>query len=66
MLLLPSSKPFTPKFKEYILTTNWREKYITDKWELVVSFILVSYEKPSSPYCVMYNIYGEAEGEIWN
>ena len=51
----PGLNPFTPKFKKYILPTFLKRNVWAREWELVVqsSFIWVSYEKTSSPYCVM-------------
>ena len=49
----PPVNHFTPKFEKYILPTFYREMY---KWcNLVVQsfFVWISYEKPSSLYCVM-------------
>ena len=47
--------PFTPKFKEYYtFSQNWQYNHLS-----------VSYEKPSSSYCMMLYS-GKVAGEIWN
>ena len=47
--------PFTPKLKKYILPTFSREMYKwgSENWYKNLRSIWVSYEKPSSSYCVM-------------
>ena len=52
---MKSINPFTPKLKKYILSTFWREMYKwgSENWYKNHLLIWVSYEKPSSSYCVM-------------
>ena len=47
--------PFNPKLKKYILPTFSREMYKwgSENWYKNHLSIWVSYEKPSSSYCVM-------------
>ena len=42
------------------------EKCVSDEWELVVwlDSIWVSYEKPSSPYCVVYYFLVRLQGKF--